>query len=108
MNKTDVIRDRGQAAHTPPDEYDQINDPADLQVHRGNRKTSSLNLPRHNSDAGEHRGALSGIASFAKSLSGDVVLPADERYAALRRVNNQVINDYPAFIVRCVTTKTSS
>jgi hypothetical protein len=105
LNKTDVTRDRGQAAHTPPDEYDQINDPSNLQVHRGNHKTSSLKLPRHESDAGEHRGALSGIASFARSLSGEVVLPGDERYAALRRVKNQVINDYPAFIVRCANYK---
>lgn len=44
---------------------------------------------------------ISGIASFAKSLSGEVLLPRDRGYGKLRRVNNHAVNRHPAIIVRC-------
>jgi FAD binding domain len=44
---------------------------------------------------------LSGIAKFAKSLTGEVVLPRDGRYAKLRLVRNHAVNKHPAVIVRC-------
>src|SRR5271170_706366 len=45
--------------------------------------------------------SISGIATFAKSLAGEVVLPRDRSYAKLRRVKNQAVNKRPAIIVRC-------
>jgi hypothetical protein len=42
-----------------------------------------------------------GIANFAKSLTGEVVLPNDRSYAKLRRVRNQATDKCPALIVRC-------
>jgi hypothetical protein len=45
--------------------------------------------------------SLSGIAKLAKSLTGEVVLPRDRRYAKLRRVRNSAVNKHPAVIVRC-------
>jgi len=47
--------------------------------------------------------SISGIAKFARSIAGDVVLPRDRRYAELRRVANRAINRHPAVIVRCAT-----
>ena len=47
--------------------------------------------------------SITGIASLAKSLTGEVVLPDDRRYAKLRRVSNHAVNKHPAVIVRCAT-----
>jgi FAD/FMN-containing dehydrogenase len=47
--------------------------------------------------------SITGIASLAKSLAGEVVLPDDRRYAKLRRVSNHAVNKHPAVIVRCAT-----
>jgi FAD/FMN-containing dehydrogenase len=49
--------------------------------------------------------SVSGVAKFAESLTGDVVLPRDRRYGKLRRVGNHAINLRPAIIVRCATRK---
>ncbi len=49
--------------------------------------------------------SLSGIAKFAESLTGEVVLPRDRRYAKLRRVRNHAVNKHPAIIVRCANQK---
>jgi hypothetical protein len=49
--------------------------------------------------------SISGAAKFAKSLTGDVVLPDDRSYAKLRRVNNRAVNAHPAIIVRCANRK---
>jgi FAD binding domain/Berberine and berberine like len=48
---------------------------------------------------------ISGIAAFAKSLTGEVVLPHDRRYGKLRRVNNRAVNMHPAIIVRCANAE---
>lgn len=48
---------------------------------------------------------FSGMAKFAQSLTGEVVLPYDRRYAHLRRVKNHAANKYPALIVRCANQK---
>jgi hypothetical protein len=48
---------------------------------------------------------ISGITAFAKSLSGEVVLPRDRSYGKLRRVNNHAVNKHPAIIVRCAARK---
>ena len=48
---------------------------------------------------------ISGIAAFAKSLSGEVVLPHDRRYGKLRRVRNRAVNMHPAIIVRCANAE---
>ncbi|MGC2491273.1 FAD-binding oxidoreductase [Candidatus Binatus sp.] len=48
---------------------------------------------------------ISGIAAFAKSLTGDVVLPHDRRYGKLRRVSNRAVNMHPAIIVRCANAE---
>jgi len=44
---------------------------------------------------------LSGLARFAKSLDGQVVLPNDRAYAKLHRVRNRATSKKPALIVRC-------
>jgi FAD/FMN-containing dehydrogenase len=49
--------------------------------------------------------SLSGIAKFAESLTGEVVLPHDRKYAHLRRVKNRAIDKHPALIVRCANQK---
>jgi hypothetical protein len=48
---------------------------------------------------------ISGIGTFAKSLTGEVVLPHDRRYGKLRRVSNRAVNMRPAIIVRCANSK---
>src|SRR5579862_6157109 len=48
---------------------------------------------------------ISGIAAFAKSLTGEVVLPDDRRYGKLRRVSNRAVNMHPAIIVRCANAE---
>jgi hypothetical protein len=48
---------------------------------------------------------ISGIARFAKSLTGAVVLPLDRSYGQLRRVRNLAVNKHPAIIVRCADRK---
>ena len=45
--------------------------------------------------------SVSTIARFAKSLSGEVVLPQERRYGALRKVKNRAVDKRPAVIVRC-------
>jgi hypothetical protein len=47
----------------------------------------------------------SGIATFAKSFTGEVTLPRDRSYGKLRRVNNHAVNKHPAIIVRCADGK---
>jgi FAD binding domain/Berberine and berberine like len=47
----------------------------------------------------------SGLAKFAKSLIGEVVLPHDRNYTELRRVKNRAVNMYPAIVVRCADLK---
>src|SRR5271156_6645336 len=47
--------------------------------------------------------SISGIAMFAKSLAGEVVLPRDRSYAKLRRVSNHAVDKHPAIIVRCAS-----
>jgi hypothetical protein len=49
--------------------------------------------------------STSGIATFARSLTGEVVLPGDRSYGKLRRVSNHAVNKYPAIIVRCADLK---
>jgi FAD binding domain/Berberine and berberine like len=49
--------------------------------------------------------STSGIATFARSLTGEVVLPGDRSYGKLRRVSNQAVNKHPAIIVRCADRK---
>ena len=49
--------------------------------------------------------SISGIATFAKFLTGEVVLPRDRSYGKLRRVNNHAVNKHPAIIVRCADRK---
>jgi FAD binding domain-containing protein/berberine-like enzyme len=49
--------------------------------------------------------SISGIAMFAKSLAGRVVLPRDRSYAKLRRVSNHAVDRHPAIIVRCASPK---
>ena len=49
--------------------------------------------------------STSGIATFASSLTGEVVLPRDRNYGKLRRVSNQAVNKHPAIIVRCADRK---
>lgn len=44
---------------------------------------------------------LSGVARFAKSLAGEVVLPNDRAYAKLHLVKNRDVHKLPALIVRC-------
>lgn len=41
------------------------------------------------------------VARLAKSLSGQVVLPQERTYGALRKVKNRAVNKRPAIIVRC-------
>jgi len=48
---------------------------------------------------------ISGIAAFASSLTGEVVLLRDRNYGKLRRVSNQAVNKHPAIIVRCADRK---
>src|ERR1700722_16003799 len=48
---------------------------------------------------------ISGIATFAKSLTGEVVLPHDRSYGKLRRVNNHAVDKHPAIIVRCANSQ---
>ena len=48
---------------------------------------------------------ISGIGAFAKSLTGEVVLPHDRRYGKLRRVSNRAVNMHPAIIVRCANSE---
>jgi FAD/FMN-containing dehydrogenase len=48
---------------------------------------------------------LSGVAQFAQSLTGKVVLPRDSSYGKLRRVTNHAVNLHPAIIVRCANSK---
>jgi hypothetical protein len=52
-------------------------------------------------DNATHQMSISGIAPFAKSLAGEVVLPRDRSYGKLRHVKNQAVNKRPAVIVRC-------
>lgn len=49
-------------------------------------------------------GALDGegLKAFADKVRGQVVLPTDEAYDAVRQVWNGMINKHPALIVRCV------
>ena len=49
--------------------------------------------------------STSGIATFASSLTGEVVLPRDRSYGKLRRVSNHAVNKHPAIIVRCADGK---
>src|SRR5277367_1830124 len=49
--------------------------------------------------------SVSTVAKFAKSLSGEVVLPQERRYGALRKVTNRAVNKRPALIVRCADRK---
>src|SRR5271156_3190268 len=49
--------------------------------------------------------SVSTVAKFAKSLSGEVVLPQERRYGALRKVTNRAVNKRPAIIVRCADRK---
>jgi FAD binding domain/Berberine and berberine like len=49
--------------------------------------------------------SVSTVARFAKSLSGQVVLPQERRYGALRKVKNRAVNKRPAIIVRCANRK---
>ena len=49
--------------------------------------------------------SISTVARFAKSLSGEVVLPQERRYGALRKVKNRAVNKRPAIIVRCADRK---
>jgi hypothetical protein len=49
--------------------------------------------------------SIPGVATFAKSLAGEVVLPSDRAYGRLRRVTNQAVNKHPAMIVRCSNRK---
>jgi FAD binding domain/Berberine and berberine like len=56
-------------------------------------------------DAGVHTVSISGIVTFAKSLTGEVVLPHDRSYGKLRRVNNHAVDKRPAVIVRCANPK---
>jgi FAD/FMN-containing dehydrogenase len=49
--------------------------------------------------------STSTVARFAKSLSGQVVLPHDRTYGALRKVKNRTVNKRPAIIVRCANRK---
>jgi FAD binding domain/Berberine and berberine like len=49
----------------------------------------------------ERHVSASTLARFAKSLSGQLVLPQDKRYGALRKVKNRAVNKRPAIIVRC-------
>src|ERR1700739_2106358 len=41
------------------------------------------------------------VASFAKLLKGEAVLPKDPEYAQLRQVGNPAVNRFPAIIARC-------
>jgi len=52
-----------------------------------------------------HSTINSAAVRFAKSLTGEIVLPRDRRYAELRRVKNRAINKRPLLIVRCATGK---
>ena len=45
--------------------------------------------------------STSTVARLAKSLSGQVVLPQERTYGALRKVKNRAVNKRPAIIVRC-------
>ena len=47
----------------------------------------------------------SDIAKFARSLTGEAVLPRDRSYRKLRRVSNRAVNRHPAIIVRCADRK---
>src|SRR5271154_3436949 len=49
--------------------------------------------------------SVSNVARLAKSLSGQVVLPQERRYGALRRVSNHAVNKHPAIIVKCAGRK---
>lgn len=48
---------------------------------------------------------ISAITSFAKSLTGELVLPRDRKYVHLRQVKNRAVNKRPAIIVRCANRK---
>lgn len=48
---------------------------------------------------------IPGVARFTKSLTGEVILPQERKYANLRRVNNRAVNGHPAVIVRCANRK---
>src|SRR5271167_1630313 len=52
-----------------------------------------------------HQMNISGIARFAKSLMGEIVLSRDRSYAKLRRVSNHAVDKHPAIIVRCASPK---
>lgn len=41
------------------------------------------------------------IRTFAKSLTGEVILPYDKQYVKVRRVWNRAVNQRPAIIARC-------
>jgi FAD/FMN-containing dehydrogenase len=47
----------------------------------------------------------SAILKLKQSITGEVVLPADQRYGSLRRVRNRAINQHPAIIARCANKK---
>jgi hypothetical protein len=49
--------------------------------------------------------SISGIATFAKSLMGEIVLSRARSYAKLRRVSNRAVDKHPAIIVRCASSK---
>ena len=48
---------------------------------------------------------ISAVTRFAKSLTGELVLPRDQKFVHLRRVRNHTINKRPAITVRCANRK---
>src|SRR6185437_8930883 len=67
-----------------------------------------MNLRRPETDATPYRmksTRVSGVAKFAKSLTGEIVLSGDRQYGTLRRVNNHAVNEHPAIIVRCANRR---
>ena len=56
-------------------------------------------------DSAIHQMSIPGIATFASSLTGEIVLPRDRSYAKLRRVSNHAVDKHPAIIVRCASPK---
>ncbi len=49
--------------------------------------------------------STSTVARFANPLSGQVVLPQERRYGALRKVKNRAVDKRPAIIVRCASQR---
>lgn len=48
---------------------------------------------------------LRSVRKFASSLTGDVIVPDDERYRNARRVWNHAVDVHPALIARCANTQ---